>query len=141
MLLAPIPARSVSSCGPRLVRSIQVRHAEAACTIEGNPFAYPLKSLEHMTWALVEGALNTSAAITRFDGDALACFAAVDMPGPVRSKYFRRGYARDALVASTEDKRQAAHGMMRLANISTWQLGWLGIAILVLCISALFVWL
>jgi len=118
-----------------------VRHAEATCTIEGNPFAYPLKSLEHRTWALVEGALNTAAAITRFDGDALACFAAVDMPGPVRSKYFRRGYARDALVASTEDKRQAAHGMMRLANIYTWQLGWLGIAILVLCISALFVWL
>ena len=95
-----------------------------------------------MTWVLVEGALNTATAIARFDGDAIACFEAVDRPGSVRSKYLRRGYARDALAASTEDKHQArAPGIMRLASIYLRQLGWLGIAILVLGISALLVWL
>jgi len=118
-----------------------VRHAEAACTIEGNPFAYPLKSLEYLTWALVEGALNTAAAIAMFEGDAIACFEAIDKPGTVRSKYFRRGYACDALAASLEYKRQATHEIMRLEGIYMQLVGWLCVAMFVLCISALFVWL
>ena len=94
-----------------------------------------------MTWRLLEGALNTAAAITMFDCDAVACFEAVDIPGNVRSKYFRRGYARDALAAPLEDKRQVTHEIMPSGGIYMQQLGRLGVAIFVLCISALLVWL
>jgi hypothetical protein len=74
-----------------------VRFAEATCTVEGNPFSSPLGSLENQMWTLVEGALNTVAAIVSFERDAIACFEAVDSPGSVRCKYLRRGYARDAM--------------------------------------------
>jgi len=79
-----------------------VRFAEAACIIEGNPFALPLRSFEYQMWDMLEGALNTAAAIVSFDRDAMAFFEAINSPRSIRGKYLRRAYARNAMQQPVE---------------------------------------
>lgn len=98
----------VSKDGIRALADL-VRHAEAFSTIDGNPFAYPLTSLEYQLWVLVEGALNTAAAIASFDGDVIACFEALQEHGPVRNDYLKRLYAQQSLQDASAWSRAKAN--------------------------------
>ena len=58
---------------------------------------------EHKLWLITSGALNTAAAISSFDGDAVSLFDALQRDGVVRGKYRERQYAIEAMRDHLQD--------------------------------------
>jgi len=113
-------------------------HGSDMCTLDGNPFAYPLRSLEHQLWILFEGALNTAVAIREFDANATAFFEAIRDSRSIRSKYARRLYAVEAMQHRTHteaevQRSRSTHKAERTEKRATSSCTVRGIAVVGLC--------